>query len=134
MSSLSTQSQIDPSALDDVEQQAYELDRRNGYASAATMIATDLDNETFIFRRFDELGARNLLYLQTELLMLEDELKKLDAEVVNHRDPDHFDLKDAQRDWRKLLRQCDRGNERFVKRRRVVKELREKIKVYRKHN
>lgn len=36
---------------------------RNGFPAVAAWIARDLDNETFIFRKFDELTARNLLHL-----------------------------------------------------------------------
>jgi len=97
------------------------------------MVAADCDNETFIFRRFNELGARNLLYLQTELLVLEAQLKKMDDATLDVSYPDHPDLKDAQRDWRELVRQSSLGNEKFVKRMNLVHELRGKIKEYRKH-
>jgi hypothetical protein len=38
-----------------------------GYPSLAALIASDRDRTTFIYKRFDELAARNLLYLQSEL-------------------------------------------------------------------
>jgi hypothetical protein len=43
----------------------------NGYATAASSIAQDPDKETYVFRRFDRLTARNLLNLQGELLALQ---------------------------------------------------------------
>lgn len=46
----------------------------------ARWIAQDQDNEPYIFRKFDELSARNLLHLQSEVLELERNLKELDEE------------------------------------------------------
>jgi hypothetical protein len=36
----------------------------------------NIQPETTIFRRFGELNAKNLLYLQAELVLLEEELRK----------------------------------------------------------
>lgn len=115
----------------DIEVQYGGLDRKNGYASVAALVARDPDNETFIFRRFDELGARNLLYLQTELLVIESKIKALDKAVLVSQDTD---LQHAQKSWTEMLRQFDGGNgsEKTVERYQLVKELREKIKEYRK--
>jgi hypothetical protein len=38
-----------------------------GYPSLANFIASDRDRTTLIYKRFDELAARNLLYLAAEL-------------------------------------------------------------------
>ncbi|KAF6798239.1 hypothetical protein CMUS01_15725 [Colletotrichum musicola] len=51
-----------------------------GYAAVAEWMARDVDNETLIYRRFDELSARCILNLQSELLELEEQLQKLDEE------------------------------------------------------
>ncbi|KAG8628813.1 hypothetical protein KVT40_002678 [Elsinoe batatas] len=48
------------------------------YQFLASCVADDLLHSQTIFRRFDQLSIRNLLYLESELLELEDELKKLD--------------------------------------------------------
>ncbi|KAF1990513.1 hypothetical protein K402DRAFT_304702, partial [Aulographum hederae CBS 113979] len=53
---------------------------RNGYPSLAEWMAGDPDNETFIFRKFNRLAARNILHLQSELVTLEKKLDVLDAE------------------------------------------------------
>lgn len=42
-----------------------------GYASLAAFIANDKVKSTAIYRRFDQLSARNLLYLQSELIDLQ---------------------------------------------------------------
>jgi hypothetical protein len=43
----------------------------DGYPSLAEDIASDPDRTTLVFRRFDKLAVRNLLYLQSELVELE---------------------------------------------------------------
>ncbi|KAF4927806.1 hypothetical protein CGCVW01_v002293 [Colletotrichum viniferum] len=66
-----------------------------GYAEAANWMARDVDNETLIYRRFDELAARNLLRLQSELPSLEDQLNELDKQ----------DAEDEDMDWQMII--CD---------------------------
>ena len=67
-------------AAADVEH-IYPEARRDGFPAVADWIARDPDNETFIFRRFDELSVRNLLNLQSELIELETRLRALDEET-----------------------------------------------------
>ncbi|KAI8632379.1 hypothetical protein F5Y19DRAFT_462826 [Xylariaceae sp. FL1651] len=63
-------------------------------------MAQDSDNETMVFRRFDELTAHNLLYLQCELFDLEERLREMNAAVLAGYD---MDQKDAAREWEVLL-------------------------------
>ena len=58
----------------------------HSYRTFADFIATD--DELFVFRRFDRLNARNLLYLQSELIALETQLSEYDSE----------DIKDGSKD------------------------------------
>jgi hypothetical protein len=51
-----------------------------GYPRFAAFIANDEDRSTTIFRRFQRLSARNLLYLESELAYLEAEQDRLDQE------------------------------------------------------
>lgn len=44
-------------------------------------MARDPDGETFIYGKFDELSARTLLALQSELIELEARLKELDEKT-----------------------------------------------------
>lgn len=57
-----------------------------GYPSVAALISKD--NDFAIFRKFRYLNARNLLYLQAELIELENELETLDRslEIKKHTD------------------------------------------------
>ena len=50
-----------------------------GYPRFAAFIANDQDRLTTIYRRFERLSARNLLYLETELQELEASQDQLDA-------------------------------------------------------
>jgi hypothetical protein len=54
--------------------------RLKGFARVAEKIAFDPDKTTTIYRRFDRLSARNLLFLQAELAELEHSLSKHDLE------------------------------------------------------
>ena len=56
---------------------------RDGYPALAAWMACDLDDETFIFRRFSNLAARNILHLQAQLFALEREI--LDADAAARR-------------------------------------------------
>ncbi|KAI1350811.1 hypothetical protein F5Y01DRAFT_139981 [Xylaria sp. FL0043] len=74
-----------------------------GYTQWASWIASDSDSEPFLFRKFDELAALNLLYLQSEMLSIEAQLRQLDQEDV--RQPD-IDSINATRQWEILVAQC----------------------------
>ncbi len=51
-----------------------------GYPRYSAFISSDEDKSTTIFRRFQRLSARNLLYLESELAELEAEQDRLDEE------------------------------------------------------
>lgn len=57
--------------LEDIELAASEKEYPDGFASVAAFIAKDADNTSTIYRRFNRLAARNLLYLQSRLQKLE---------------------------------------------------------------
>ncbi|KAL2213824.1 hypothetical protein CC79DRAFT_1362613 [Sarocladium strictum] len=97
---------------------------KDGFADVARWISLDRDNETFIFRKFDELAARNLLYLQAELLVIENKLNKLDQRDALS---DDIDVKDVARRW-EALEQLN--NVDAQARLDLVIALREKLKEY----
>jgi hypothetical protein len=103
-------------------------DRNHGFASAARFIAQDHDNETFVFKRFDELAARNLLYLQAELLSLESRLRAFDEQVKRSEDPD---VKDAARSWEVFTMEINGKNEEAIGKMKLIMAIREKVKEYR---
>ncbi|KAF2493057.1 hypothetical protein BU16DRAFT_551692 [Lophium mytilinum] len=118
--------QLSPSA--DIELGRLLSTNRDGYRAVAAWIARDPDNETFIYRRFDQLSARNLLYLQSELLALEQRLAQLDAHVASTGD---LDFKDSARRWEAFSKNAkSRDEEREMM--DIVIQIREKVKEYHK--
>jgi hypothetical protein len=59
------------------ERRTYSPRRARGYPELAFLISTDMDFA--IFRKFDELSARNLLRMQAELITIEEELRSIDT-------------------------------------------------------
>lgn len=104
----------------------------NGYATVANSIAQDPDNETYVFRRFDRLTARNLLTIQGELLALQHELDVLDSAAALSTDPG---LHVAMRSWTAMHTNIPDGNGRDdtekEKRVQIAAQLEVKLKRYR---
>ena len=74
-----------------------ENEARPGYRRLSAFMGTF--PEAAIFPRFADLNARNILYLQTELLWLEDQLGKLDKADAESGD---IDRQEYSRNWRLL--------------------------------
>jgi hypothetical protein len=98
-----------------------------GYASLAAFIAEDRDKSTAIFRRFDRLSARNLLYLQSELAELEAKQDAFDKEDFKAGTEE----KASARSWPIFKQRAEENNKREKERMDLVKEIRGKIKEYR---
>lgn len=98
-----------------------------GYPSLASFIASHKDKSTVIFRRFDRLSARNILYLQSELAELEARQDAYDKEDVRGSMTD----KKCARDWNEFRNQSE-NNERQIARMKLVKEIRGTMKEYSK--
>ncbi|KAH8646767.1 hypothetical protein BX600DRAFT_518792 [Xylariales sp. PMI_506] len=105
-------------------------DDKEGFAAAAAWMASDADNEALIYRKFDDLGSRNLLYLQCEVLLLQKRLAAIDKDFARF-DAD-ITLKDAARRWEKLveLGTGSNPNPKAKEYMGLVLELRVKIKEY----
>ncbi|KAL4794540.1 hypothetical protein BDV19DRAFT_364785 [Aspergillus venezuelensis] len=100
---------------------------KEGFANVARWIALDRDGEATIYRKFAELSARNLLYLQCELQAIEKKIQKLDhSDAVS----DNMNLKDEARTWEILLERYDNGNDVAKLRMQLINDLRLKIKEY----
>jgi hypothetical protein len=71
----------------------------DGHPALADFLAQDPDHETYVFRKFKKLAARNVLYLQGELTALEEEVENLEREAANSDDPEvHLSM----RSWKTL--------------------------------
>lgn len=98
----------------------------HGYPAIAKFIAQDPDHETFVFRRFDLLTARNLLNLQSELLALQEDLAKVDEEANSGSDPV---LSLSMRSWRVMEENA--SNAKVKKSLKLFVKLEEKLEKYR---
>jgi hypothetical protein len=105
--------------------------RGEGYGAVAAWIARDPDNETFVFRKFDELGARNLLYLQSEVLELEHKLEEFDRSMVDSHSSKKVNMILADMSWEEFTGQLEADETEARARMRLITDIRAKIKEYR---
>ncbi|CAO2647995.1 Nn.00g089170.m01.CDS01 [Neocucurbitaria sp. VM-36] len=101
----------------------------SGYPSLAAFIASDRDRTTLIYKRFDELAARNLLYLQSELAELHSEQRAFDQEDLIS----DLDTKQCARsfaDFKKAASQAG-NNTKQEERWQLMSRIRQAMKEYR---
>lgn len=84
------------------------------------------DPDAAIYRKFERLSARNLLYLQSELHDLEGQLQALDRE-----DAEDIDNEEAQKAARSWAHYSDGLNARGKAHRELQSRISEKLKAYR---
>jgi hypothetical protein len=100
-----------------------------GFPSLSAFIASNSNAESFIFRRFDRLAARNLLYYQSELAYLEKQLDALDAQ--DYRDYDD-EAADCARCWESLEEKLQDGDQHQQRRWSIILRIRRVMHEYRK--
>jgi hypothetical protein len=104
-----------------------------GYAAVAELMSQDPDKETYVFRRFDKLTARNLMNLQGGLIALQNELDMLDAEAARSPDPDtHSSMRSWQIMKEKSVDSSVRKGSEERKRLAIAEQLEVKLRKYRK--
>lgn len=113
-----------PNGKFDQESRTHHL---SGFPSLAQFIASDRDRTTLIYKRYDELAARNLLYLQSELAELQAKQHAFDQHDLK------ADLKTKQcarnlADFQGAVQAKDAIQE---ERWQLMKDIREKLKEYR---
>lgn len=114
----------------DLEKDVVKVTYIHGYPSLAAFIARD--SSVAIYRRFDYLSARALLYMQSELCELESELMKLEEEDLHDTEGG---ANEPHRDWKLFqLRSQDTTSNRWKIRMTLVKLIQEKLKTYRVYN
>src|ERR1700692_260382 len=96
----------------DVEAALDEMEYLPGFADFSHFIASD--HSLSIYRKFAVLGARNLLYLQAELQLLEINLQELDVEdkqtiATSSNDLEKIKVEKGARSWEELKEQADEG-------------------------
>jgi hypothetical protein len=99
----------------------------SGYPSLANFIASDRDRTTLIYRRFDELAARNLLYLQSELAELQAKQHAYDQEDLSA----DLATKQCARNFTDFKRAQEASDTRQKERWKLMKQIRETLKEYR---
>ena len=97
-----------------------------GFPSLADFISSDADHSSIIFRRFDRLSARNLLYLQSELAELEAQQDAFDSEDFKAT----MDEKSILRDWKEFKDRAKAGSKRDVERMDLAKRIQRALKEY----
>lgn len=98
--------------------------RLEGYPSFAQFIARDGD--AMIYHKYAHMSARNLLYLQSELHELDEQLRQLDKEDA--KDIDNEEPQKAAREWRYYV---DPPNDRACQHRTLQGKIRVKLNEYR---
>jgi|SRR5688572_11872899 hypothetical protein len=105
--------------------------RLEGYSELSEFVGSDA--QLSIYRRYDRVGARNLLYLEAEIQLLEFRLRRLDeADLSNlQHAEDRATIDDRERCWEIFL-EHGRSNEMpFAKAKlNLIYELRGLMKDY----
>jgi hypothetical protein len=111
----------------DLEKDVLEVNYIHGYPSLAAVIASD--SSAAIYRRFDYLSARALLYMQSELCELESELKNLEKADLQNTE---IGANEPHRDWSLFqIKSQDQTSDRWRTRMTLAKLIQEKLKAYR---
>lgn len=106
-----------------------------GFASLADLIASDADHATAIFRRFDRLAARDLLFYQSELAELQaqqDEYDREDSEAIAEFSDEWHEVRRSAQDWSTFKRSADDDLDdgRYRKRMQLAMRIRTTLKQY----
>jgi hypothetical protein len=96
---------------------------QNGYSGLARVMGPNYDQGLDIFRQFAELNARNLLYMQAEIICLWKELDGLTH--IDEKGPNLEPQKFARNVW---AMRAARPNAQWDK----ILEIREKLSTYSK--
>jgi hypothetical protein len=101
----------------------------DGYPALADFLAQDPDHETYVFRKFKKLAVRNVLYLQGDLIALEEEVENLEREASKSDDPE---VSLSMRSWRVLDENARKPGRSDLERRlqELMRTLDEKLKTY----
>jgi hypothetical protein len=113
----------------DVEASVPTIRALDGFPSLAEFIASDADHTSLVFKRFDKLAARNLLYLQSELAELQARQNEFDAQ---DRSFEHGgrEMKECAMHWERFKEAAQGGDEKQKERMELVMEIRRKLKEY----
>lgn len=112
----------------DLELASRDAGPSKGFSAVASKIAHDPDKSTTIYRHFDWLSARNLLFYQAELAKLEEVQRHYDEEDRKARDEMSIE---CQRDWKKFAK-CGEEAGREKRKMDLAMTIRIKLENHRK--
>lgn len=98
----------------------------SGYRAFSGFVASD--TELSLYRTFYALSSRNLLYLQSSLLVLENRFKELDEEDLEHLSIDNFLSAKCCETFTARAKELPREAERVD----LILEAKKQVKEYRK--
>lgn len=101
--------------------------RPEGFASFASTIASDREHSLVIYNRFDDLSARNILYLQSELAELQ---RKQDAFDKEDFLDDSAEATSIARNWQTLEDSAQEDGSKAQRRMKLIMQIRAKVKEY----
>jgi len=78
-----------------------------GYAKVARLIASDSEKSGAIFKRFDKLATRNLLYQEAWLAYLERKQDEFDRKDANADGKEQYDLKAAAESYEYFVERAE---------------------------
>ncbi|KAH6694285.1 hypothetical protein BKA61DRAFT_499160 [Leptodontidium sp. MPI-SDFR-AT-0119] len=120
--------------MSDLEANTVPIEYLEGYSDLAAFKSSDAHFS--VWRRFDQLGAQNMLYYEAEVQQLEFELRELDdkdKETIrtgNEKEKNYIDAR--ARSWKVLTMQVDWQDARAMKRMDLITRLRVAMKEYEK--
>jgi hypothetical protein len=104
-----------------------------GFAEAAAYLAMEEEQEGGLYRRFRYLSTRNLLYMQTELDLLEDKLRLMDEadkrSIESGDVPKRVSTLRCAMDW-SYLAEDEPSDELRKTRMKLIRDLRRLTKEY----
>lgn len=101
---------------------------KRGFPHLARKMAATPDYETFIFRRFDRMSARNLLHLESKLGYLEWKLDSADEQAALSIDNETLRSTQVWEAFEENAKQPGRPEHGRMK---IAEEIRETLKEYR---
>ena len=120
-----------PAVRQDIELRTMAHQPLAGYPSLSELIASDQElGTTLVFKRFNKLAARNLLYLQSELAYLGAEQAKYDGEDADVVRSD-LSQKQCSRNWEEFAKQA-KTDDKQKQRMTLAMNIRKKLHEYRK--
>jgi len=107
------------------EEKSSRMNSQTGFP-ALSFLAGDEDHFSMVFKRFDQLAAQSLAYMQSELAELQHTLNEMNC-GDSHSGKEEDCRRECPKSWAALRDEGKAGNERF----KLIMEIRSKLKDYR---